>query len=81
VSALDVIIQRKIIDLLIRLRETEKFSMLFISHDMNVVRELADRVYVMKDGVIVEGGDAGDVFNNPQNAYTVKLLSARLAQI
>ncbi|MDR0854033.1 MAG: ABC transporter ATP-binding protein [Clostridiales Family XIII bacterium] len=81
VSALDVIIQRKIIDLLICLREKEKFSMLFISHDMNVVRELADRVYVMKDGKVVEGGDANDVWNNPQNEYTVRLLNARLTEI
>jgi peptide/nickel transport system ATP-binding protein len=75
VSALDVLIQAKILELLRKLREKENFSILFISHDMDVVRRIADRLYVMQYGRVVESGDAEDIFENPQDPYTIRLLN------
>ncbi|BBY31163.1 ABC transporter ATP-binding protein [Mycolicibacterium sediminis] len=76
VSALDVSIQAGIINLLLDLQERFGLSYLFVSHDLSVVKHLADRVVVMHDGVIVEGGDADSVFADPQHEYTRRLLSA-----
>jgi ABC-type oligopeptide transport system ATPase subunit len=76
VSALDVSIQSQILNLLLKLRTELKLTMMFISHDLAVVRYLADNIAVMNNGKIVEYGPAGEVFNNPQDDYTKKLLSA-----
>jgi len=75
-TALDVTIQAQILDLLAELKEAEGMSMLFITHDLGIVRKIADRVCVMKDGEIVEQGPTAEIFENPQHPYTLKLLSA-----
>ena len=75
-TALDVTIQAQILDLLNDLKEKENMAMLFITHDLAVVRKIADRVYVMKDGDIVEHDTVEKVFTSPQHPYTRKLLSA-----
>jgi oligopeptide transport system ATP-binding protein len=76
VSALDVSIQSQILNLLLELRNELDLTMLFISHDLSVVRYLADNIAVMNAGKIVEYGPADVVFNSPENAYTRKLLAA-----
>ncbi|WEF25374.1 ABC transporter ATP-binding protein [Paracoccus sp. S3-43] len=75
-TALDVTIQAQILDLLAELKADEGLSMLFISHDLGIVRRIADRVCVMKDGEIVEQGPVEAIFANPQHDYTRKLLAA-----
>ena len=75
-TALDVTIQAQILELLAELKKSEGMGLLFITHDLNVVRRIADRVCVMKNGEIVEEGPATEVFDNPQHAYTQKLLAA-----
>ena len=76
VSALDVSIQSQILNLLKKLRVELDLTMIFISHDLGVVRYLADRIVVMYNGQFVEEGEAEELFRNPQNAYTKKLLAA-----
>lgn len=76
VSALDVSIQAQIIRLLADLRDSLDLSYLFIAHDLPVVRELADRIIVMKAGRIVEQGSVQQIFENPQEPYTIDLLAA-----
>jgi peptide/nickel transport system ATP-binding protein len=76
VSALDVSIQAGIINLLLDLQERFGLSYLFVSHDLSVVKHLADRLVVMYKGSIVESGDAADVFAAPRHEYTRQLLAA-----
>jgi ABC-type oligopeptide transport system ATPase subunit len=78
VSALDVSIQSQIINLLLQLSREMDLTMLFISHDLSVVRFIADRIAVMQNGKIVELGLAEEVYDHPQHPYTQKLLSAVL---
>ncbi|AGB24998.1 oligopeptide/dipeptide ABC transporter, ATP-binding protein [Mycobacterium sp. JS623] len=76
VSALDVSIQAGIINLLLDLQERFGLSYLFVSHDLSVVKHLAHRVVVMYEGKIVEQGDGDEIFTNPQQEYTRRLLAA-----
>jgi peptide/nickel transport system ATP-binding protein len=76
VSALDVSVQAKVLNLLNDLKREFGFTYIFISHDLNVVRFMSDRIMVMKDGRIVEIGDADEVFNNPKSDYTKKLIAS-----
>ena len=75
-TALDVTIQAQILDLLAELKRDSGMSMLFITHDLGIVRRIADRVCVMKDGEIVEQGKTADIFSNPRHPYTQMLLAA-----
>lgn len=77
-SALDVTIQIQILELLKKLQRKYQVSYLFISHDMRAVRSLADEIAVMKDGRIIEHGDAMEIFDNPQTEYAQRLISASL---
>ncbi|XOV83575.1 MAG: ABC transporter ATP-binding protein [bacterium] len=77
-SALDMSVQSQIVELLRALQQKHDLAYLFISHDLAVVRALAHRVLVMKDGVVVEQGDAEQIFRHPQTAYTQALLKAAM---
>ena len=75
-TALDVTIQAQILDLLDDLKRDEGMSMLFITHDLGIVGQIADRVCVMQNGLIVETGVTSEIFSNPRHPYTQKLLNA-----
>ncbi|AMX98622.1 ABC transporter ATP-binding protein [Mesorhizobium ciceri] len=75
-TALDVTVQAQILELLAGLKSRKGMSMLFITHDLGIVRKIADRVCVMTKGKIVETGPTKEIFANPQHAYTRHLLAA-----
>ncbi len=76
-TALDVTIQRQILELLAKLKERHRMSMLFISHDLGVVGEIADEVVVMRQGTVREQGPVAAIFASPKDAYTRALLACR----
>ena len=76
VSALDVTIQKQILELLNEVQQEMKLSILFISHDLNVIYQICDRVMAMKEGKILEQGTVEAVFEHPQAEYTKELLDA-----
>ncbi len=76
-TALDVTIQRQILELMARLKEQHRMSMLFISHDLGVVGEIADQVVVMRQGTVREQGPVARIFAAPQDRYTKALLACR----
>ena len=78
-TALDVTIQAQILELLAELKSAEGMSLLFITHDLGIVRRIADRVCVMQNGEIVETGATSEIFANPRHPYTQKLLAAEAA--
>lgn len=75
-TALDVTVQAQILELLAELKASQGMSMLFITHDLGIVRKIADRVCVMSKGKIVEAGPTKEIFENPQHDYTKHLLAA-----
>ena len=76
VSALDVSVQAEVLALLAEIREREKLTMLFITHDLRVAAQVCDRIAVMQRGAIVEQGPVGQVFANPSHPYTQQLLDS-----
>jgi peptide/nickel transport system ATP-binding protein len=76
VSALDVSVQAQVLNLLNQLKKDLGFTYIFISHDLNVVKYMSDRLIVMKDGHIVEQGEADHLYSNPETAYTKGLINA-----
>ncbi len=76
-TALDVTIQRQVMELMARLKESHKMSLLFISHDLGVVGEISDQVVVMRHGQVRENAPVEQIFNAPQDAYTKALLACR----
>ncbi|WP_090593636.1 ABC transporter ATP-binding protein [Pelagibacterium luteolum] len=79
-TALDVTVQAQILDLLKKLQREMGMAMLFITHDLGIVRRMADRVCVMRGGEIVERADTATLFADPQHAYTKQLLSSELSE-
>lgn len=76
-TALDVRVQKNILQLIKKLQQENNMAVLFITHDLGLVKEVADEVIVMQKGVIVEQGHTGEVLNNPQHPYTQALLACR----
>jgi len=73
-TALDVTVQQQILALLNKIQQQRKMSILFISHDLGVVNKIADYIYVMKDGKIIEHGEKSEIFKNPKASYTQQLV-------
>jgi peptide/nickel transport system ATP-binding protein len=76
-TALDVTVQRQILELIARLQDRHRMSVLFISHDLGLVGEIADQVVVMRDGIVRESGAVERIFSAPQDTYTKALLACR----
>ena len=75
-SSLDVSIQNQILDLLNELQDKYNLSFIFISHDMKVIKTMADYIIVLKDGKIVEEGNTNSIFNSPKESYTHRLIQS-----
>jgi peptide/nickel transport system permease protein len=75
-TALDLTIQKQIVELLKTLRRTRNISIIFISHDIDLVAEVSDRIMVMYGGLAMESGSAAEITNNPRHPYTTALLAA-----
>jgi microcin C transport system ATP-binding protein len=75
-SALDRTVQVQIVDLLKSLQKKHKIAYIFISHDLKVIRSMSHQIIVMKNGDIVEMGEAEKVYNDPKNSYTRSLLKS-----
>ncbi len=75
-TALDAVTEREIVELIRRLAKENHTSVLFISHDLSVLRELCDRVMIMRDGIVVEEGTVEQIFENPERSYTKRLMAA-----
>ena len=75
-TALDVTVQLQIVKLLSRLNREKKTGILFISHDLSLVKRLCERIVVMKDGAVVEEGDCQEIFEHPKEPYTRNLIAA-----
>jgi microcin C transport system ATP-binding protein len=80
-SALDMSVQAQVVDLLRMLQTRHRLTYLFISHDLRVIKALANDLIVMKDGKVVEAGPAAEIFANPQSPYTQQLMSAALTDV
>jgi microcin C transport system ATP-binding protein len=80
-SALDMSVQAQVVDLLRALQKRHQLTYLFISHDLRVVRALANELIVMKDGKVVEAGPAAAIFDDPQSPYTRQLMQAALTDV
>jgi peptide/nickel transport system ATP-binding protein len=76
VSALDISVQAQVLNLLNALKEEFKFTYIFISHDLAVVKYMADQLLIMNQGKIVESGEADDIYKAPKNTYTKRLINA-----
>jgi ABC-type dipeptide/oligopeptide/nickel transport system ATPase component len=74
-TALDTVVQRQVMELFNQLNQSEGVSILFISHDLKIVKQFCQRMYVMYQGEIVESGETHEIFTNPKHSYTQKLLS------
>ena len=75
-SALDLSIQKQILELLLQLQSNHKTTYIFIGHDLRVIRSISHNLIVMKDGLILEQGEAKNILNNPQNDYTKNLIKS-----
>lgn len=80
-TALDVTIQAQILELLTQLQEQLGMALLLITHDLGIVRKMADQIHVMTNGQVVESGNAPEIFKNPQHSYTQHLLAAEPAAL
>ena len=76
VSALDVSVQAQVLNLLNDLKKEYGFSLIFISHDLSVVKYMSDRMFVMKEGKFVESGDPDEIYMKPQTEYTQRLIAS-----
>ena len=75
-TALDVTVEKELLILLNKLKEEENLSIIFITHDLNVVKRFADKVLVMNQGNVIEQGTTSDIFSNPKDSYTKRLLES-----
>jgi len=76
VSALDVTVQKQVIELIKKLNKNKELAIIFISHDIKVVKEICNYIYIVKDGRIVEEGDSEKLFSDPSTEYTANLLDS-----